>query len=57
MLVKNSIDIKDGYFAITRDDYDPIKAFEFLSTVYQGYKNKLVTTIRDILDSTGSESK
>ena len=57
VLVKNSIDIKDGYFSITRDDYDPIKAFEFLSTVYQGYKNKLVTTIRDILDSTGSESK
>lgn len=57
ILVVNTIDLRDGYFSLTRDDYDPIKAFEFLSTAYQGYKNKLVTTIRDILDDAGGVSK
>ena len=57
VLVTNSVDVKDAFFALTRDDYDPIKAVEFLSTTYQGYKNKLVTTIREILDGAGSTSK
>ena len=57
VLVTNSVDVKDAFFALTRDDYDPIKAVEFLSTTYQGYKNKLVTTIREILNGSGSSSK
>lgn len=57
VLVTNSVDVRDAFFALTRDDYDPIKAFEFLSTTYQGYKNKLITTIREILNDPGSESK
>jgi hypothetical protein len=57
VLVTNSVDVKDAFFSITRDDYDPIKAVEFLSTTYQGYKNKLVTTVRDILNDAGSQSK
>ena len=57
VLVTNSVDVRDAFFALTRDDYDPIKAVEFLSTTYQGYKNKLVTTIREILNDPGSESK
>ncbi|MDC1446344.1 hypothetical protein N8344_00065 [bacterium] len=57
IMVRNSIDIKKAYFSITRDDYDPIKSVEFLSTSYSNYKNKLVTVIRDILDDSGSETK
>ena len=57
VLVTNSIDIRDGYFSLSREDYDPISAFEFLSTAYQGYKNKLVTTIIEILQTAGSQSK
>ena len=48
---------QDAYFALTRNDYDAIKAFDFLSTVYQGYKNKFITTIREILDDAGGVSK
>jgi hypothetical protein len=57
IMVRNSIDIKKAYFSITRDDYDPIKSVEFLSTSYNNYKNKLVTVIRDILDDSGTETK
>ena len=57
VLVRNSIDIKKAYFAITRDDYDPIKSVEFLSSAYSNYKNKLVTVIRDILEDTSSDTK
>ena len=57
VLVKNSIDIKKAYFAITRNDYDPVKAVEFLSTSYSNYKNKLTTVVRDILSDTGSDTK
>ena len=57
VLVTNSIDIRDGYFSLSRNDYDPISAFEFLSTAYQSYKNKLVTTVIEILQTSGSQSK
>jgi len=57
VLIRNSIDIKEAYFALTREDYNPIKATEFLSGAYNGYKNKLLTTVQSIIDSTSSESK
>ena len=57
VLVRNSIDIKKAYFAITRNDYDPIKATEFLSTAYNNFKNKLVSVTQSILSDAGSETK
>jgi len=57
VLIKNTIDIKEAYFALTRDDYDPIKATEFLSGAYNGYKNKLLTTAISILESSSSDTK
>ena len=57
ILVRNSIDIKKAYFAITRNDYDPIKSTEFLSTAYNNFKNKFITVVRDILSDTGSVTK
>ena len=57
ILVLNSIDIKEAYFALTREDYNPIKATEFLSNSYNGYKNKLLTTIIDKLSNSASDTK
>ena len=57
VLIRNSIDIKEAYFALTREDYNPIKATEFLSGAYNGYKNKFLTTVQSIIDSTASGSK
>lgn len=57
VLIRNTVDIKESYFAVTRDDYDPYKATEFLSNAYNGYKNKLLTTVIDILSSSASETK
>ena len=57
ILIKNTIDIKEAYFALTREDYNPIKATEFLSGAYNGYKNKLLTTIISILESSASTTK
>ena len=57
VLIKNTVDIKEAYFALTRDDYDPIKATEFLSGAYNGYKNKLLTTIISILETSASATK
>lgn len=57
VLIKNTIDIKEAYFALTREDYNPIKATEFLSGAYNGYKNKLLTTIISILESSASTTK
>ena len=57
VMVRNSIDIKKAYFAITRDDYDPVKAVEFLSTSYNNFKNKLVTVVKDILSDASSDTK
>ena len=57
VMVRNSIDIKKAYFAITREDYDPVKAVEFLSTSYNNFKNKLVTVVKDILSDASSDTK
>ena len=57
VLVLNSIDIKEAYFALTREDYNPVKATEFLSNSYNGYKNKLLTTIIEQLSSSASDTK
>ena len=57
VLIRNTVDIKEAYFALTRDDYDPIKATEFLSGAYNGYKNKLMTTVISILEASSSETK
>jgi hypothetical protein len=57
VLIRNTVDIKEAYFALTRDDYDPIKATEFLTGAYNGYKNKLLTTIISILESSASTTK
>ena len=57
VMVRNSIDIKNAYFSITRDDYDPFAAVEYLSVSYNNYKNKLITTIQEILSDAGSETK
>jgi hypothetical protein len=57
VLIRNTVDIKEAYFAITRDDYDPFLATEFLSNAYNGYKNKILTTVIDILSSSASKTK
>ena len=57
MLVLNYVDIKEAYFALTREDYNPLKATEFLSNSYNGYKNKLITTITQTLSSSASDTK
>lgn len=57
VMVKNSIDITKAYFSITRDDYDPFASLEYISLAYGGYKNKLVTNIREILNDPDSDSK
>jgi hypothetical protein len=57
VMVRNSIDIKNAYFSITRDDYNPFAAVEYLSVSYNNYKNKLITTVQEILSDAASESK
>ena len=57
VMITHDTDVKKGYFAVTRDDYDPIKATEFLSSSYSNYKNRLVLTTIDILKSDSSNSK
>lgn len=57
VMVRNSIDIKNAYFSITRDDYNPFAAVEYLSVSYNNYKNKLITTIQNILSDAASTSK
>ena len=57
VLIRNTVDIKEAYFAITRDDYDPFMSTEFLSNAYNGYKNKILTTVIDILSTSASETK
>lgn len=57
VLVTNSVDIKEAYFALTREDYNPIKATEFLSNSYNGYKNKFLTTIIETLSDSASDTK
>ena len=57
VLVRYDIDIKKAYFAITRDDYDPIKSVEFLSNAYSSYKSKLITEVQKVLAQEGSSTK
>ena len=57
VMITHDTDVKKGYFAVTRDDYDPIKATEFLSASYSNYKNRFVLAVRDILKSESSNSK
>ena len=57
VLVRNNVDVKEAYFALTREDYNPLKATEFLSNAYNGYKNKLITTIIKTLSSSASDTK
>ena len=49
VMIKHTMDVRKGYFAITRDDFDPIKSLEFLSSAYSGFKNRLVVTLEEIL--------
>jgi len=57
ILVNNYVDIKEAYFALTREDYNPLKATEFLSNSYNGYKNKLLTTVINTLSNSASDTK
>lgn len=57
VLVRYDIDIKKAYFAITRDDYDPIKSVEFLSNAYSSYKSKLITEVQKVLAQEGADTK
>ena len=57
ILVRNNVDIKEAYFALTREDYNPLKATEFLSNSYNGYKNKLLTTVINTLSNSASDTK
>ena len=57
ILVSNNVDIKEAYFALTREDYNPLKATEFLSNSYNGYKNKLLTTVINTLSNSASDTK
>ena len=57
VMIKSGVDISFAYFALSRDDYDPYAAVEFLSSSYSGYKNKLVLTIKDILKSVDQGNK
>jgi hypothetical protein len=49
VMVIHDTDVRKGYFSITRDDYDPIKAIEFLASAYASYKNKLVLKVQELL--------
>ncbi len=57
IMIRNSIDIKKAYFAITRDDYNPYSALEYIATAYNSYKNKFVNTVQAILNDPASETK
>lgn len=57
VLIYKSIDLKKAYFAITRDDYDPVKSVEFLSASYNNFKNRFITQVRRILTDPSSSTK
>lgn len=57
VLITSNVDIDDVYFAVTRDDYNPFEALEFISTSYSSFKNKLIKVVSDILNEAGSASK
>lgn len=56
IMVRNSIDIKKAYFAITRDDYNPYTALEYIATAYNSYKNNFINNVQEILNTADSET-
>jgi hypothetical protein len=57
VMVTHDTDVKKGYFAITRDDFDPIKSLEFLANAYASYKNKFILKVRELLTEDEYDSK
>lgn len=55
VLIRSKKDIADGYFAITRDDYDPILAVDFLATAYANFKSRFVNEVRTILNGVSDD--
>ena len=57
VIVKHSTDAKKGYFSLTREDYDPISALQFLGNSYASYKNKFILKVQELLKSDLYDSK
>jgi len=57
IMIKSDVDVSLAYFSITRDDYNPFVAVETLSSAYNSFKNKLVSTIQEILKSVDQGNK
>jgi len=57
VIITHDTDVRKGYFAITRDDFDPIKSVEFLAGSFSSYKNKLILQIRELLKEDYLNSK
>ena len=57
VMIMHDTDVTKGYFAITRDDFDPFKAVEFLAGTYSSYKNKLVLKVQELLKEDVYDSK
>lgn len=57
IMIKSGVDVSLAYFSLVRDDYDPFSAIEMLSSVYNSFKNKLVSTIQEILLSVDQGNK
>ena len=51
ILIRAKKDLGLGYFTITRDDYDPLLAADFLASAYSNFKNRFITQVREILKS------
>lgn len=49
ILIRAKKDLGLGYFTITRDDYDPLLATDFLASAYSNFKNRFVNRVREIL--------
>ena len=50
VLVKRDVDIKDTYFSVTNDVYDPYAALEFISSAYNSYKNRVIGIVEEMLN-------
>jgi len=57
VMITHEVDIRQGYFYLTRNDYNPIEAFEFLSHAYNDYKNKVITLTRKLLEDPANQYK
>lgn len=51
VLIRNTKDLGLGYFTITRDDYDPLLAADFLSSAYSNFKSRFIMEVRNILNT------